>query len=258
MGMTIGSSIVTDGLILHLDAAYPPSFPGPGYNQTTRESGIWYDVSKNNYNYQGAIYPSTMIDNEKGGCFYFQTGLPFTAGSIEMPIKLPTGDISMCISVKRMYNDLSPQGDMIRYTNENTYGTSGDIGFVWSIRTLGNEHVPSFFCFSSFRDLGSIPYYGTQAFNTKYNDWNFLTVTLVNNGTLKFYVDDKLSSTSYNVTRIEPSGNMYLSISKNIRGFPYHSDGITGKIANFSIYNKILSLSEISQNYNSMRKRFGI
>ena len=70
MGVAYNTSIVTDGLVLCLDAANAKSYPGTG---TT-----WYDISGNNNN--ATLYGSPVVSN---GVFQFNGTTQYaTVGSV--------------------------------------------------------------------------------------------------------------------------------------------------------------------------------
>ena len=56
-----GSNVVTDGLILSLDAANPKSYPGSGT--------IWSDISGNNYS--ASLINSPTYSPANGGTIFF-------------------------------------------------------------------------------------------------------------------------------------------------------------------------------------------
>ena len=57
MGINYGTKIVREGLVLHLDAANPKSYPGMG--------NTWIDLSANNND--ATLYSSAYEATSKGG-----------------------------------------------------------------------------------------------------------------------------------------------------------------------------------------------
>ena len=72
---------------------------------------------------------------------------------------------------------------------------------------------------------------------------------------IKVYVNGTLDKT----TTI--TGTFNTNIYKTFSGLGYYqtnSHRLNGKLANFIIYNRELTASEVSQNFNALRGRFGI
>jgi hypothetical protein len=78
---------------------------------------------------------------------------------------------------------------------------------------------------------------------------------MVKNGTsLSIYINGVLDSTHTVVTTV-PSSFGSLVIGGNPQnGSQYYS----GSISNIKIYNRALSATEIQQNYNTLKRRFGL
>jgi hypothetical protein len=91
---------------------------------------------------------------------------------------------------------------------------------------------------------------------TTYNDniWHMVTATRKQStGALNLYVDGILkASGTGNTNKLTSPGNITIGCLRPLAGF------FAGSIACISFYNKDLSSSEIQQNYNALRRRFGI
>jgi hypothetical protein len=74
MSNNYGPRIVTDGLVLCLDAADRNSYPGSG--------STWYDLSGNNYN--GTISGATFTTFNNNGVFYFYQNDSISFSSLSM------------------------------------------------------------------------------------------------------------------------------------------------------------------------------
>ena len=91
--------------------------------------------------------------------------------------------------------------------------------------------------------------------NITTNTWyNFI---LSYDGTsLRFYINGNLSGTLTDTFTPYTTGNQDMSIGrKNSTGGQYYTQG---KISHTTIYNRALSQTEITQNFNALRGRFGI
>lgn len=94
---------------------------------------------------------------------------------------------------------------------------------------------------------------GYATFSTA--NWNNVVFTF-SSGVVKFYINGQLDSTKTisGFTSFSPQGHI-LKIGR--RAFS-NSSILSGKIANVSIYNRVLSALEVKQNFNALRGRFGI
>jgi hypothetical protein len=100
---------------------------------------------------------------------------------------------------------------------------------------------------------GGTAYYVQQ--NTQYslNTWYHL-VGVINNGTSRLYVNGVLQDDSTSMTVAPPVGPFMLGkFYDGINDFYFG-----GRIANGKFYNRVLSQSEITQNYNALKGRYGL
>jgi hypothetical protein len=90
------------------------------------------------------------------------------------------------------------------------------------------------------------------------NSWNHVAVTynsVAKNAT--FYINGTLNSSITNANVVEkPSGNASLvigAIRNNLGGFSFN-----GRISNVLAYNRLLTASEVQQNFQALRGRYGV
>ena len=83
--------------------------------------------------------------------------------------------------------------------------------------------------------------------------WYFLTLTFTINSSATFYIN-AVNNASAAIGNFTMSSNS-LRIGRSPDSF---WSVFTGKIASVSVYNRVLSASEISQNYNATKSRFGL
>ena len=225
-----GPKIVTDGLILYLDAANVRSYPGSG---TT-----WYDLTQNDYN-ATLVGPTFASENNGGFGFdgindYVELGqVPttvlssFTWQFIFKPISFTNG-VSLII----------------------TRGDNGK-GFWLNINSSKIAQVT----------LGTIADYN---FN---NSISYLNVNniyflnfVINNTTAQLYINGTLIQTqTISSTRTQSLTNrwvngVFLEIDGTLRPATYS----TQTLYSLSYYNRALSSSEILQNYNALKARYGL
>jgi len=227
-----GPKIVTDGLVLCLDAGNAKSYPGSG---TT-----WTDISRNSNNgtltngptfnslnggnitFDGSddhivIPTNTVIDNALAGQFTFEIWLmPLNAGA--------------------RYGKFFGKGNYYNRIN----GIGGDF----------NQAGPNYDISFQYRDASSNAA-GVFTGFVSYNNWFHIVVTRnsanlmsgYNNGVFYASVSDSVNL----------GGSSYpIILSRNdTPGEPRGS-----RIASFRFYTKGLSQSEILQNYNATKGRF--
>ena len=83
------------------------------------------------------------------------------------------------------------------------------------------------------------------------NTWYFGAVTYSNSTGWKLYLNGREDGTS--VDTITFTGNQEISIGSYNTG-----NNFTGRIASIQVYNRVLSASEIVQNYNATKRRYGL
>jgi hypothetical protein len=230
-GLT-ADTIVTSGLTLNLDAGSVISYPTTG---TT-----WYDITGNNYN--------VTLNN---GPTFSNSG---TSSSIVFDGTDDYGIIPYN-SAWNYNNNITLEAWVMVTSNTNWYqGIFGPFsltpaynGFNFSVNAGTNK-----FAFLVGGN-GGAAYYVQQ--NTQYslNTWYHL-VGVINNGTSRLYVNGILQNDSTSMTVAPPVGPFMLGkFYDGINDFYFG-----GRIANGKFYNRVLSQSEITQNYNALKGRYGL
>jgi hypothetical protein len=230
-GLT-ADTIVTSGLTLNLDAGSVISYPTTG---TT-----WYDITGNNYN--------VTLNN---GPTFSNSG---TSSSIVFDGTDDYGIIPYN-SAWNYNNNITLEAWVMVTSNTNWYqGIFGPFsqtpaynGFNFSVNAFTNK-----FAFLVGGN-GGAAYYVQQ--NTQYslNTWYHL-VGVINNGTSRLYVNGILQNDSTSMTVAPPVGPFMLGkFYDGINDFYFG-----GRIANGKFYNRVLSQSEITQNYNALKGRYGL
>jgi hypothetical protein len=217
-----GPNIITDGLVLALDAASPRSYPGTG---TT-----WYDLSEQGNN--GTITNSpTFSDNT----FIFN-GTTQYAQANSVTNNIISSDFTLEAWIKT-----SSTQDHKSIFSFNTSG--GGNRKLWMVRNAGMGVYDSTTWY-----IGSI--------NVDDNQWHHIMATYdYSTKGLKTYTDGVLD---LNVTT-NVQINVQASDTANIAmeydaGSP--SDYFYGEIPIVKVYDKVLSSTEVTQNYNALKSRF--
>ena len=238
-GMNIGSGrilisspyipppIVTDGLILYLDAGNINSYPGSG---TT-----WTDLSGNNNN--GTLVNGPTFNSDNGGNIVLDGVDDYINILNNSTLNSNVTTISMWFqysTVNGGYGSLISKAD-----------PSGTFN-GWNIYIFNNIINAQIKNTVDTTDISGT----TNSTNVWYN----VTLISVSDGTSYLYLNNALlnsaSTVSYSVTNTQP-----LRIGRAVDTF---WTNFGGKIANVIIYNRALNSTEILQNYNAQKSRFGL
>ena len=216
-------SIVTDGLVLNLDAGFVSSYPKTG---TT-----WRDLSGNGNN--GSLINGVSYNSSNNGNLVFDG----TNDRVQLTNNITlsqTSDWTLQVWVKS--NQTLTGSSYLRLLNLGTGGGSNFFIFEWNNRILAINSSGTGFAFQT----GFTP--GLPLDNS-----TFLLTMIGRNGVLEVY--SNLIQTTVNVAL---SGNLTFNSLMNGNGsfFP------GGNINMFSCYNRALTLQEITQNYYAGLQRF--
>jgi len=230
--MKYGPKIVTDGLVLCLDAADRNSYPGSGT--------IWRDLSGNGNH--GTLTNGPTFDGGNGGSIVFDGSNDYVTTDY---IPLFTGDFAINLWIK--FNAYNSYQNAISSTNDGNaiQGFWLEFGTVRGF-TLYNTG-PSL----ALTDNVS----NAQSLST--NIWYNVCVSRVGTGTnnLKLYIDNVLyGQNTYNNTIGHSSQNLLLA-KYSKANFLSLFNGLMSVIQIYS--NRGLSTQEIQQNYNTIKTRFG-
>jgi hypothetical protein len=226
-----GPDIVTDGLVLHLDAANSKSYPGSG--------NTWYDLSGNGND--GTIVPRT------DGFSVYDKYLSFPDTSIHPTnvrsygyVRTPiiTGDISYtaCVCVRVAANTAA---------GRHLFRTTGNFG----INTI------SFNRLSFYTTQYNIEAQNTEVNTFFENTWYFICLVYDrDNYNQKLYLNDSYSITKNHATQYSVSTNYQYWLARN----DLYTSGLNGDCSFISFYNRPLDENEIIKNYNALKGRFGL
>ena len=222
-------SIVLNGLVLYLDAANIKSYPGSG---TT-----WADLSGNGNN--GTLTNGPTYSSANGGSLVFD-------GSNDN-IQLAGTNFSlntMTISAWNYSSNFNQNGFIFEKT------TNGFVNTQYSLFYNGDNTIYYRTYGLSTIDLTV----NTTTAGVVNNQWNNVVATF--DGTIKrIYVNGILAATSATLSGTvtqNTTGAAFIGIYGG-GGYPFN-----GRISNTTIYNRALTATEVSQNYNALRGRYGI
>ena len=228
--------IVTNGLLLHLDAGFVPSYPTSG--------NTWYDISGNNKN--GTLTNGPTFDTGNGG------SISFDGTDDVVTTTYQTGQIS-AVSIalwgyKLSNKELTAMGAYVDFNIFASYGFGIEVG----------ANGTAFFIIPDVDNFDES--YGTCS--TSQNGWGHWV--MVYDGTqtggtnrLKVYYNGSQQSMtiSHGTIPSTTTTNSNFQLGKNpiAAGFSDNS-----KIAISQVYNRALSAAEVLQNYNAQKARFGL
>lgn len=221
------AGIVTDGLVLHLDAAIPESYPLSG---TT-----WFDYSGNGRN--GTLTNGPTYNSGNGGSISFD-GIDDYGIINSFPLLAP---LSICSWVYKTEH-IAWSSILDRYANETLDALS--LGFDSS-----NGQRMMYMWNNTGSNSWNNRVSGSLVINT--NQWYYLCVTATAT-TANFYVNG-VFDVSRSVGQVIETGNFYIAVN-----LPGGDEYFKGNISQLSVYNRELSTTEIQQNFNATRKRFGV
>lgn len=234
-----GPRIITDGLILHLDAADRNSYPGSGT--------IWYDlVGQRNFN----LLNGPTYDSSNGGCLVFD-GVDDYAQNSPTDTALGQFDSSTSFTVCTWIYSI----DIAHPESSNTEGRmcakSGYPNSYWNIDFRNSDKTIQL----EARDSNALAFATSGSTSSSnaivLNTWQYVNVVFDrNNLYVYFYVNGQSKgSQPINPSFVDINSTAAFQISSSFAE-------IGAKFGSFSMYNKALSTSEILQNYEAIKNRY--
>ena len=215
-----GPNIVNDGLILYID----PSSPNSYFNGVGNKIK---DISGNGY--LGTLINSPTFSSSNGGSLSFNGTNNYCSTDFTIPSLDNDSDFTWNVWCYPLSSSASP---II-----GNRGTSAlPLNFI-KLQTNSFQYVAN----NNFYDI---------SYTLTVGSWNNVCITKEDT-TLKYYHNSLLIGSSYPVTTI-------ISLPFYIGGDPIANEYSNSKVGSIQLYNKSLSQSEVSQNFASLRDRFGI
>ena len=235
MGLAYGGAIVRDGLVLALDAADRNSYPGTG---TT-----WYDLSGNGYNAtlgNGPTFESNFngtfdFDGTDDRAFGTSFTSNFTAGfTAEMWIKPDT-------STPSIDGDLFIIGQHAANEPVTIWLDAEFNKYAWLFTDSSNNY-------------SGVRYSNSDIVS---NQFTHLVFTFTPNATSYLYINTVQDPNTLDVSslsNIASSGESVSFFNETVD----NDTPLAGKVGSLRTYNRALSASEVLQNYNATKTRFGL
>lgn len=224
--------IVTDGLTLCLDAANPRSYPGTG--------STWFDVSGNGNN--------GTLTNAPG--YGVSDAAAFSFNGVDQDVVLPSTTMLSSGATVSGWMTI-PDWTTAKTSKGRVFirGTSTFLNMIaiynggYSFETATNSNPYEI----ANRTTGNVTSSSIAA-----NAW-FNLVIVFDDGVFTGYINSVQTGTA------AIANNLVFNNIGSGSGFSTsYPEYFKGRIALFSVYNRALSQSEVSQNYDAMRVRFGL
>jgi hypothetical protein len=232
MSTSYSPKIVTDGLVLALDAANRKSYAGSG--------ATWNDLSGNNSS--GTLENSPTFDSGNGGSIVFDGSNDNVNCGNSSTLNLTTA-----LTINAWINPVGFGGSNIgRIVNKWT--VSGGAGFALLLDNAGPIVNGVTYLVNGNQPTDQLQISNIISLNT----WTNLTLTHTSTTAILYKNGSIVTSDAV------PQPISFLSENFNIGNRADFTRAFNGKIANVQIYNKALSSNEVLQNFNATRNRFGI
>ena len=231
MGVNTRNSIVTNGLVLCLDAANVKSYPGSG---TT-----WTDLSGNGNN--GTLADGPTFNSGNGGSIVFDGSNDYiTTTNVTI-----SGSQTFSVWAMVTGGPNSPAGILTQHN----YAANANFGIN---HTTGNKLAPSIGYTNETREFSSKPTTFTITNNVIFNA--VLVYNSIENK-IYWYINGVLDS-SYVLSQTPKSTNHPIALGRWDAGYTNYY--FNGRVYSGNIHNRNLSAQEVLQNYNATKSRFGL
>jgi hypothetical protein len=231
MSSSAGPSIITNSLVLHLDAADRKSYPGSGT--------VWTDRSGNGNH--GTLIGGAGYNSGNGGSLTFDGSNDYINCGNSSSIQLID---NMTVNYWFMPSNYSGG-------RQGLLGRNGLNEYTITLEPLGSV---SFYFSAPSEGAGYFNGASSRAFGQENNV--FQQLTIVRNYAMNavyIYKNSLLTDTGYLPTLSKPiatSGPLTIGFGNG--GF------YNGRIASMNLYNRALTTQEIKQNFNATKSRFGL
>jgi len=230
MANLYGPRIVTDGLVLHLDAGNRKSYPLSG--------NTIYDLSGNGNNgIFGASTAAPTFSGDNGGVLSFDGSNDYVNAGNNSSLSF-TNNLTIQVWCSSNISDNGYRTPLMKTTST---AWSNGYGFY---QVSGN-----FYFFIN-------QWNGAQTVSVSKTTFTLTSFVATYDGAnLKLYENGILRQTGSSFTSNVSNSATNLEIG---RGSGVNNYVWNGNIAQVSIYNKALSANEVQQNYNALKGRFGL
>ena len=235
--LTVATPIVTNGLVLNLDAGRKSSYPNTG---TT-----WYDISGNGNN--GTMTNGPVFGTASGGVINLNGSNQYI--SVSGLATYLNNKTNFTYETWFKVNSTTTFGTLFSFGNNDNY--SNDIIFFVSSNQICLQ-------VNNGVDGGTVTTFTST-------DWNSMSVVYDGTQTgnanrLKLYLNGVLQTLTFGTYNVPASTSNTSMVNS---GIGVYSTGnwnnlLSGSIGSSRLYNKSLTDTEITQNFNATKTRFGL
>lgn len=239
-GLTVRKTpIVTEGLILYLDASNETSYPGTG---TT-----WSDLSSSG---SDATLVNTTFNSGNGGRLSF-SGTQY--------VTIPTGYTGSTWTLLIWHLNEGPTE--FANVGHRTYSSTDTMRFQWDDNTSATSARGPFVDFTAAVGAGQAMYANPVTPDFIFNNWHMIGIIADTTSVKTFYNKNTTGQASVIGASRQFSTNGTLNLGlDNLSGIGggdvINRDGGDVYIPVCMLYNRALSNSEITQNYNAFRGKY--
>jgi len=218
--------IVQDGLVLNLDAAVDASYNG---------GTTWRDLTGDSNN-NATLFNSPTFSKDNGGKFITDA----TNSYLRCPQNASLNFTNLSTSVScEIIDNGQTQYFFERYDNQGYLIAATYSGGSYRFSFHGRESSAAYLqCNTSY----------------SYSPGKYIVTVTKSGSTWKIYVNgsETVSTTLGNGTTAFTTKYIYFG------GLPHYSDYSNATVYNCQVYNRALTATEVLQNYNATRHRFGV
>ena len=219
--VTPSSGIITDGLVLNLDAGNILSYPGTGTD--------WFDLTGNN---NGTLINGPTFDSGNGGSISFDGVNDYVITNTTRTDFTTTNQISIGMWFK--INTFTLTRGLFQFASGLTSGLPWIL-----VRTTISNQLTYYFSGNAYRVTHTINPTSIQYINLTYDGT-----------TWRVYLNGVLQGSYVGFIGNNNGNNLYIG-----NGYAGYLDM---NCYNFHVYDKGLTESEVLQNYNATKGRFGL
>lgn len=223
-------AIVTNGLVLNLDAGFTPSYPTTG---TT-----WYDVGSGGNN--GTLVNGPTFSSTNGGSIVFDGSDDYSLISNTSLLSFGTNPFSIGFWIYPTHTSLPSYRTIL----SNYVGYNSDYVSYFYLGIFNGNNI-------SFLDSGGNFIIGFPSCVVSTNVWTHIAFTRSGNSISSYQNGAPQGSVSF-------SNNFSGVRTTKIGGGVTDTATFQGNLSIMSIYNRALSATEVQQNFNATKSRFGL
>lgn len=235
------SSVVRNGLVLYLDAGNSKSYP--------RSGTAWSDLSGNNYT--GTMVNGPTFDTSNNGSIVFDGTNDYV--DLGSPYYIASGN-PFTVNIWFKNNWRTPNGSLSDFHRLASLATLGSYALGIAYVSQLNSGYQGFYITA----FGGWPR-GSSNYLVAKNIWGCLTLTYNGSGSTNianfsmYWNNSLLTFNTSGLAGTIATNTNYLGIRQ-----PSDVQNYQGNMGIVQIYNRVLSLSELQQNFDAIRGRCGI